>query len=174
MSAETSRGAYALGREPCRRYQLLHPHLARRISHCALEVGWLAEELGDLAEARAAMQVVLAFEPGDTFERGFASALLLTLDGRPGEAAAAMASLAARVAGHAQPWVRLKAANAWIAEAVAELRAGEPARARPRLERALAMLESLPSLAALPYGQRRLARVRALLAGLPAVRAGSR
>ncbi|HSJ98074.1 MAG TPA: hypothetical protein VLC53_13420, partial [Myxococcota bacterium] len=99
---------------------------------------------------------------------------LAALDGRAGEAAAAMAALAERVAGHAQPWVRLKAVNAWIAGAVAELAAGRPARARPLLERARAMLDALPSLAALPYGQRRLARVRALLAGLPAVRAGSR
>jgi len=164
---ESSRQAYELARGPCRRYQQLHPHLALRISHCAFEVGWLAEEIGELAEARAAMQVVLAFERDDTFERGFASGLLLLLDGRHAEAAAAMATLAERMRGGAQPWVRFKAVNAWIAGAVAELRAGQPGRARASLESARQMLESLSSLAASPYGQRRLVRVRALLGALP-------
>jgi tetratricopeptide (TPR) repeat protein len=167
MFAETSRRAYELAREPCRRYRELHPHLGFRISHCALEVGWLAEELGDAAEARGWLQVVLASERRDTFERGLASGFLLLLDGRPDEAAAVLAALAETVRGHAQPWVRLKAVNAWIVGAAAELRAGRPARARASLERARELLEALPAIAALPYGQRRQARVRALLAGLP-------
>ena len=135
-------------RELCHRYQRLHPHLGPKISHCAFEIGWLAEELGELDEARASMQVVLAFERGDTFERGFAAGLLLLLDGRPAEAAGAMEVLAEREREAAQPWVRFKAANAWIAAAVAQRRAGQPARARAHLESARAMLETLPSFTA--------------------------
>jgi tetratricopeptide (TPR) repeat protein len=166
MFAETARQAYELAREPCRRYQQLHPHLAFRIAHCAFEVGWLAEGLGDPAEARTSMQVVLAFERGDTFERGFASGLLLLLDGHPAQAVAAMDALAERMQASAQPWVRFKAADAWIAAAVAERRAGEPARAKAHLERARALLEGLPAFTASPYGRRRLARARELL-GVP-------
>jgi hypothetical protein len=110
---------------------------------------------------------VLAFERRDTFERGLAAGLLLFLDGRPAEAAAALGALAEGVAGHAQPWVRFKAVSAWIAAATAELRAGQPARAKEHLERARGMLASLPSLAEMPYGQRRLARVRAMLGAAP-------
>jgi tetratricopeptide (TPR) repeat protein len=174
MSAEASRRAYELAREPCLRYRQLHPHLALRLSQCALEVGWLAESLGEVAEARTWMQVVLAFERDDAFARAFAAALLLALDGRHAEAASAMVALAEEMRGRPQPWRRLKAVNAWSAAAVSELRAGRPAQARAHLESALAMMESLPSLAALPYGQRRLARVRALLATVPAGAPGPR
>jgi hypothetical protein len=78
-----------------------------------------------------------------------------------------MEVLAEREREAAQPWVRFKAANAWIAAAVAQRRAGQPARARAHLESARAMLETLPSFTASPYGQRRLDRVRALLRERP-------
>ena len=164
MFVENPRRAYELARAPCGRYRALHPHLPQKISHCSIEVGWLAEEVGELAQARASMEAALAFERGDTFERGAASAFLLLLDGRHAEAAAAMVVLAERMRGDGQPWwMRVKAVNAWIAGATAQLRAGRPEAARASLESALALVESLPT-SAVTYGQRRLARVRALLA----------
>ena len=50
--------AAALTRAACATYRELHPHLDQDLSECLYELGWLAHERGDLAEARAALSNV--------------------------------------------------------------------------------------------------------------------
>lgn len=146
--------------ELCTLYRRYHPMVAQgTIANCMFELGWLAEERGDTAAARAAMQQVAPIDGPLPFA---ARAYLLALDGKLAEAA-----VAARAAGdrfRSESWARFNAADAYRLAAACNAELGRLAQARDDARAALELFEELAFLARMPNYQRRLARTRALLA----------
>ncbi|HEY0479021.1 MAG TPA: serine/threonine-protein kinase [Kofleriaceae bacterium] len=157
--------AAAAYRAACDGYQRWHPDRIRPLADCAFERGWLADEQGDTALARAAMQLAAA-DPLSPRERGMgtiaASYLAITGAGDRDVLAAttAMQRLAAAGAGATEWWGRGAAAQAYIAAALGWQRLGKPGDAERCWAAALALLEDLHQ----PMYDRPLARVRASLA----------
>ena len=155
----------------CDGYQRWHPGLTHALADCAFERGWLADERGDLAAARGAMQLAAA-DPAAQRQRGkgtiAASYLAITADGagdasRDGDARAAIAAmqqLAADGAPAAEWWTRGEAALAYLTAAIGWQRTGKPDDAERCWRAALGLLEGIHQ----PMFDRALARVRATLA----------
>jgi eukaryotic-like serine/threonine-protein kinase len=157
------RQASAALEELCALYRRFHPTVTRTIADCAFELGWLAEERGDVPAARAAMVGVPAIG-GPVPEA--AAAYVLALDGQHAEAAAA-----ARAVGDSfrtVAWQRFQAADGYRLAAASNAKLGRTAEARADARTALRLLEELTHLARMANYQRRLARTRALLAHLSA------
>ena len=142
-------------RDACNRYRRLHPHLVQRIAHCASELLWLAEERGDVAEAREA---IAAISPDAALEAPLATGYRLLLDGQQAEAARRMRDLARELQRHDHYWMRWRSVDALIVAALAQ-----PSSVA-ELERALSTLNEITVIEGATYFQRRLARVRTLLA----------
>jgi hypothetical protein len=161
--AEPQRAAAEL-RELCGLYERFQAEVAAgTISACVFELGWLAEERGDRAEARAAMARVRDTE-GPL--REMADAYRAMLDGKLAEAAAAARRVGERY--RSESWEQFDAASAYLLAATCELAGHHSAAAVVDARAALALFEQLSSLSRTANYQRRLARTRALLAGLVA------
>jgi protein kinase-like protein len=161
--------AALLYQEACDGYQRWHPKLTHALADCAFERGWLADERGDLAAARAAMQLAAA-DPTAQRQRGkgtiAAAYLAITADraDHPGDAAgaaiAAMQQLAADGAPATEWWIRGEAAMAYITAAIGWQRAGASGDAERCWRAALGLLDGIHQ----PMFDRALARARAALA----------
>jgi len=147
----------------CDGFQRWHPDRLRALVDCAFERGWLADERGDAAGARAAMQLA-ATDPLSPQQRGkgtiAASYLAITGDGDAAAAVVAMQQLAASAARTTEWWNRGEAAQAYVTAALGWQRLGKPADAERCWTAALALLEGVHQ----PMFDRTLARVRATLA----------
>jgi protein kinase-like protein len=164
-SAATAAADLALA---CDGYQRWHPQLTVEFTDCAFERGWLADDGGDLAGARAAMRIA-AEDPLAPRERakGTIAAAYLQLTGDPPPAAITaltalhdIEAVAARQANAPELWNRGDAADAYVTAALGLDRLGPPRDAERAWRAALGLLESLDQ----PIFERRLARVRATLA----------
>ncbi|HEU0029366.1 MAG TPA: hypothetical protein VFQ53_01950, partial [Kofleriaceae bacterium] len=162
MFVADPRAAGAQLGDACARYRRMHPHLAERITQCAYEVAWLAEERGDLAAARDA----IAATTKQGKEARIAHGLGLLLDGHGPEAARELVALADEVTEQAHYWQRWRSVDALLYAALAEHAAGRRDASRGLLERALSTLSSIEHIARTPFYQRRLARVHLELARL--------
>jgi len=145
-------------RDVCALYQRYHPTVSADTIECLFELGWLAEERGDLTEAQAAMQQIPS---GNGSLPQLAKAYLAMLDGKLEVAAAA-----ALVVGEnfqAEPWTRFDAAEGLLLAAICldKLQRRDAAVASARA--ALKIFEQLTSN---ERYRRRLARTRAVLARL--------
>jgi len=145
----------------CDRFARYHGEVRDRISNCRFEVGWLAEERGDIAAARAAFRDV-DFEGSGL--RAIAQAHLLAFDGKLAEAAAAARAVGEKF--RDKTWARIVAAEAYRFAAACELKLGQRQAALADAQASLALLEQLGHLAAMGHYQRRLASTRALLTQL--------
>jgi eukaryotic-like serine/threonine-protein kinase len=138
-----------------------HPQRTRALADCEFRRGWLADERGDLAVARAAMQLV-ADEPGTPLGRAAIARSYLAVTGG-GDARAAIGTMldfAAARAADAEWWNRGEAAAAYVVAGLGGDRLGEAAAAERSWSAALALLEAIDQ----PDFDRLLARVRATLA----------
>ena len=145
-------------REPCALLRRYHAETTREtIADCTYQLGWLAEERGDLVEARAMMTAI---------DTELSRAYLLAFDGALEPAARAAREYAASAAG--EWWNKLLAVDASMIAAVWFDRAGRPADAIGDVDRALALMADVPLFTRAPFAQRRLARTQALAARLVA------
>ncbi|HMG20367.1 MAG TPA: protein kinase, partial [Kofleriaceae bacterium] len=158
--------AAALYKAACDGYRDWHPKLTHSIAECAFERGWLADERGDLAGARAAMQLATT-DPNAQRERGkptiAAAYLNFTGDADPAAASAAIAAMEQlAIDGAAAPewWNRGEAAQAYLTAAIGWQRADKPSEVERCWTAALALLEGIRQ----PLFDRTLARVQAALA----------
>ncbi|HEX7837932.1 MAG TPA: hypothetical protein VF469_10745, partial [Kofleriaceae bacterium] len=147
-------------RDACRRLEQLHAEAAALITECSYELGWLAEERGDTAETRAAMQRV-----GDE-RRPVAQAYLAAAGGNLDEAIRQARAAAAGLPG--EWWTRFYASDGLLFAAICADRLHRTAEAIASLRAALAIYDQLTMIAQQTYFQRRVARARALLARLVA------
>jgi eukaryotic-like serine/threonine-protein kinase len=146
-------------RDVCGRVQTFHAReAADLLSRCAYELGWLAEERGDAAEARASMQRV------DNARKPIAQAYLAALDGKLEEAVRQAGGMAAGAPG--AWWTQFYAADGLLFAAICADRLRRPADAIASLRKALALYDELTVIKQAPYYLRRTARARALLARL--------
>jgi len=160
MFVEDPRKAWDLLDTSCRRYRQLHPHLSYTITHCAIELAWLAEERGGLAEAREMLAALSIKAPEAKLGAGY----LLVLDDKPADAVSQMLALADRLQKQEHYWPRWRAVDALVIAARAAHTLGKAADEIAYLERALAVLHGVTVIEGTTYYQRRRARVRALLA----------
>jgi hypothetical protein len=148
-------------RELCAAFRTWYPHRKDKIDQCYYELGWLAEERGDRAEARDAMAAV----GGSKDERvPLARAFAMLYAGDATAAARTAADLATQAAQRKAWWEQFHAVDAWLIEATARTALGDRVKARQSLERALALLDQPGFNRTATFHQRRVARVRALLA----------
>jgi hypothetical protein len=140
-------------REPCTLYHQLHPHLAHKFIHCSYELGWLAAERGDTAAARAAFEAIVA-TPNDAAGPQVELARI-QLAGSAREATAVTATLEQSK----EWWIAMFAADGLLVAAAAS-----PRDAIAHLRHAHKILDGITAGRSQPYYQRRLARVRYLLA----------
>jgi eukaryotic-like serine/threonine-protein kinase len=148
-------------RDVCRRAREFHlGDAATLIAGCSYELGWLAEERGDVAEARTAMQAV-----GDA-RKPIAQAYLTALDGKLDEAIA----LARRGAEGLQTewWHKLFGGDGYLLAAICADRLQRPGEAIANLRAALAVYDQLTVIKQAPFYLRRVSRAKALLARLVA------
>lgn len=148
-------------RDVCQRVQTFHAKEATDlVSRCAYELGWLAEERGDAAEARAAMQRV------DNARKPIALAYLAALDGKLDDAIGQ-----ARRAGdglQSEWWSKFYAGDGFLFAAICADHLHRTDDAISNLRTALAIYDQLTMIKQAPYYLRRVARARALLARLVA------
>jgi tetratricopeptide (TPR) repeat protein len=160
-------GAAAAALRPlCERYRRFHPTTAgSRIALCAYQLGWLAEERGDRAEARAELASIPADGgPQDRVGRAIRSYLADAPDQALREARDAIGRL------QGQWWTQIYAVDALIVAAQADVRRGHPDDAIASLGQAVTLLDGLAAVEAGADRPRRLARVQAQLAILEATR----
>jgi eukaryotic-like serine/threonine-protein kinase len=146
-------------RDVCRRARAFHlQEAATMIAGCSYELGWLAEERGDAAEARAAMRQV-----GDA-RRPIAQAYLAALDGKLDDAI----GLARRGAAGLQTewWHKLFAGDGHLLAAICADRLQRRDAAIADARAALAIYDQLTVIKQAPFYLRRVSRARALLARL--------
>jgi hypothetical protein len=146
----------------CARLARLFPHLRDERTVCEYEAGWLADEAGD---PRAATTHFAATAFDATEPRAEISSRLAAP--ASAEAARSLERLAGTVAKAGSPWIRVAAADAFIAAARTWQSLANAEAARRCWSRALPVLEAL----AVPASKRRLARVRAQLARMSPARA---
>ena len=147
----------------CDGYQRWHPDRVRPLADCAFERGWLADERGDVALARAAMALAAA-DPLSPHERSMGTIargyLAITGDGDAPAAANQLQQLGAAGSRAPEWWGRGAAAQAYVAAAIGWQRLGRADDAERCWAAALALLEGLHQ----PMYDRALARVRTSLA----------
>jgi hypothetical protein len=147
-------------RDICQRVQTFHAkEAADMVSRCAYELGWLAEERGDSAETRAAMQLV------NNARKPTALAYLAALDGKLEEAVRQAGSAAASLAG-GEWWTKIYAGDASLFAAICADRLHHRDDAIASLRAALGAYDEATPIKQAPYYLRRTARARALLARL--------
>jgi len=146
-------------RDACRRLVVYHAREAAPvISRCHYDLGWLAEERGDVAETRAAMQQV------SDMRAPVAQAYLAALDGDRPRAL----ELARAAAGGLQSewWLKIYAGDALLLAAQLSDRLGQRADALGHARAALATYDELVMIRDTPMAARRIARAKAVLARL--------
>jgi hypothetical protein len=140
---------------------VFHPQEAAGfVSQCAYELGWLAEERGDLIEARAAMQLV------GNDRAPIARAYLDAFDGKLDDAIRQARAAAEGL--RAEWWTRFYAGDGLLFAATCADRLHRRADAIANVRAALAIYDQLTVIKQAPYYLRRVARARALLARLVA------
>jgi len=149
-------------RDTIARMQRLHPHLRETVDDYLYELGRLAEERGDVDEARRAFAQVRQ-QPN----AGVAAGYLALLDGKLDDAARTMAALGGELASSPDVWIRVAASDAFVVAGAAATRLHRDADAIASLTRALPLLEKIEDI---PVYRRRLARCRGALAQLLATR----
>jgi eukaryotic-like serine/threonine-protein kinase len=148
-------------RDVCRRVQAFHAReAAELINGCAYELGWLAEERGDTAEARASMQLV------GSARRPIALAYLAALDGKLDDAIAQARQGAAAMP--AEWWIQLFAGDGYLLAALCADRLHRTGDAIANVRTALATYDRLTVIQQAPFFLRRTSRAKALLARLVA------
>jgi eukaryotic-like serine/threonine-protein kinase len=148
-------------RDVCQRAQTFHrQEAAAMIDGCAYELGWLAEERGDPAEARASLPQV------GGARRPIAQAYLAALDGKLDDAI----GQARRGAEGLQTewWQQLFAGDGYLLAAICADRLQRRDEAIANLRTALATYDKLTVIKQAPFYLRRLSRTKALLARLVA------
>jgi tetratricopeptide (TPR) repeat protein len=146
-------------REVCALYDRYHATLqSSATDYCNFYLGWLAEERGDLEEARTALQRVGEEGPAKEVVR----AHLLMIDGKL-EQAITEATAYAQTANN-EWWTLVDVADAWMVAALSQGRLRRPDPAIANLRRALAILEGIEAVKTNPQYHRRIERIRALLA----------
>jgi hypothetical protein len=148
-------------RELCDAMARWHSDRADRVQQCNYELGWLADDTGDVATAGAAMQRASL---GDAPTVAIAQAYVTAAAGKLEAAVAAGEATAARLAADPEWWMRFSAVDADLVVAIARDRLHDPARAIAALRRALTLLDDPQFNHTATYTLRRLARVRASLA----------
>ncbi len=163
MVAENAERATAQLREVCAALRTWYPHYKTKIDQCFYELGWLADERGDREGARTAMASV-----GDSPDERvpLARAYSILFRGDAAEAARVASKLATDASQRPAWWEQFYAVDAWVIEATARLVLDERAIAADVLSRALRQLEQPSPVSGATFYQRRLARVRAMLATL--------
>jgi eukaryotic-like serine/threonine-protein kinase len=158
--------AAAEQRELCDRYRRFHPTTARsRIDLCLYQLGWLAEERGDVAEARSAFAgIPESGSPQDLAARVHRRLLA----GQPRDALREAHFAIARLKG--EWWTRIYAVDAQIALAEAQVQLARASDAIGTLQQALLQIENLASMETGEDRPRRIARIRARLAMLEQTR----
>jgi tetratricopeptide (TPR) repeat protein len=147
-------------REVCTRIQRFHAaEAADMLSRCAYDLGWLADERGDIAETRTSMQLV-----SDGKRKPIALAYLAALDGNLDDAI----RLAHRATDGLQNewWDKLFAGDALLFAAISADRLHRRAEAIATLRAALTTYDQLTVIKQAPFYLRRLARTKALLSRL--------
>ncbi|HEV7556622.1 MAG TPA: hypothetical protein VGO00_14255, partial [Kofleriaceae bacterium] len=152
--------ARAALRGTCRRFAELHPHLATKAVTCWFELGWLAEEQGDVAEARTAMAAVTAAGPSAGVKGAIAGGYLEIFDGDSAAGVTSLLATADSLLANPQQATRLRGVTALIAAATHQT-IGDAIATWRRAESALGELTTLTHLT---IYQRYLARTRARIA----------
>ena len=148
----------------CARYRRFHPQLVDRVSQCAYELAWLAEEQGDLAGAAKELADVHAKKVEARVAPGYA----LLLAGKPDEASRAMTAAADGLSKETHFWLRWRAVDALIVAAIAQHQLGDRVLERITLERALSAMSAIEVLKATTFYERRAARIHLMLARIGA------
>jgi hypothetical protein len=143
----------------CERVATFHAReAAGLLSRCAYDLGWLAEERGDVAAARRWFARVAD-------QRGpVARSYLAALDGKDDEAIGAAHVAAAGL--RSEWWNQLYAGDALVVAAISAERLHRPAAAIADLREALATYDRLTTIKQAPFTQRRVVRAHARLARL--------
>jgi len=148
-------------REMCQRVHAFHAKEAQSLaSQCAYELGWLAEERGDPAEARASMQRVA------NERKPIALAYLTALDGKLDDATGQARRAAEGLQG--EWWTKFYAGDGLLFAAICADQLHRPKDAIANLRSALAIYDQLTVIKQAPYYLRRVARAKGLLARLVA------
>ncbi len=148
-------------REMCQRVHAFHAKEAQSLaSQCAYELGWLAEERGDTAEARASMQRV------DNERKPIALAYLAALDGKLDDAIEQARRAAEGLQG--EWWTKFYAGDGLVFAAICADQLHRPRDAIANLRAALGIYDQLTVIKQAPYYLRRVARAKGLLARLVA------
>ncbi|HWM85508.1 MAG TPA: hypothetical protein VNO33_06710, partial [Kofleriaceae bacterium] len=156
----------------------LHPTFGMRAADCWFEVGWLAQERGDVDGVATAMEEVVsaAARGADPRRADLARAHIALARGRNAAALAGFADVVRQVGPLAdQPWwIVWIAGEAELGAGLSHRASGQARAAEAALDRSLVHFERVASAQPATYIQRRLARVRAELARLRAARGASR
>jgi hypothetical protein len=146
-------------RDVCDRVQRFHAREAAvLLGRCAYELGWLAEERGDAAEARTAMALVV------DNRKPIAEAYLTALGGNLDDAFQQARRAADGLQG--EWWTKFYAADGLLFAAICADRLHRTDAALASARAALAIYEQLTMIQRATYHGRRVARTRALLAHL--------
>jgi eukaryotic-like serine/threonine-protein kinase len=146
-------------RDVCGRVRAFYAtEAADLLSRCAYDLGWLAEERGDVDEARTAMRMVA------NARKPIAAAYLAALDGKL--EAAARQSRAAADGLQNEWWNKILAGDGLLFAAVCADRLHRRDEAIASVRAALATYEGLTQVKQAPYYLRRVSRGKALLARL--------
>jgi hypothetical protein len=161
MLTPNPRQAMAVLDKACREFGQLHPHLHERVTQCSYEIAWLAQELGDLVLAADSLSHV-RLEPESEVAAGFR----LLLAGKHTEAISAMRTVGDAMSKRDHMFPKFRAADAYLVMALAQQKLNDTNATKATLERMLELLLKLQPLEQNSFYQRRLARVRAMLATL--------
>jgi hypothetical protein len=153
---DPDRAAAEIG-EVCELYRAWRPHLTDDIDQCTYEVGWLAEDRGDLTTARTWFAKV-----GKTYDR-IVAAYVAMFDGRL-DVAAREGATEAKMREGLEPWVKFYAVDALLVVAMTQERSSNPEAGIATLRRARAILAENEQPTA--FYRRRSARVELQLARL--------
>lgn len=137
-----------------------HPEATRLVQQCYYELAWLDAEADD-AEGSTRMMAHALVGEAPTTEL---AALALVVRSNDRAATDRASVVAARRAADPAWWVRFTAVDAYLLVADSARRTSDVMRETAALRRALAILDDPAFNRAAAYYQRRLARVRALLA----------
>jgi hypothetical protein len=113
-----------------------------------------------------ARDALTAIGPADTAEALVAQPYRLLLEGHPAEAARRALAVADELLRQEHYWPRWRAVDALLVAALAAQRASRLDEHEAHLRRAFAAIQQVSSIAATTFYQRRLARIRLMLARL--------
>jgi hypothetical protein len=151
----------------CFRWKDLHPAMFESVALCMYELSRVADELGELDDARAATRYIIAGKQLPDNVRP-AAGYGLFLDGKYEAARAALQTAADALLATDDALLYTRASDAFAIAAVASerLQPRDPKRVVELYERALAALERSQAFTGMVFYKRRLARVQTALARL--------